>query len=225
MIDKRVDTIAAALEGIEDGATILLAGFGDVGMPRGLLGGLIAHRARDLTLVVNAGGRDGSPISTLLETGRVRRLVCSFVRAESAAGRLLQAGQLAVEIVPQGTLAERLRAAASGIAAFYTPTGADTLLAEGREVREINGRNCILEYPLHGDVALLDAWAADRWGNLAFRESQRNFNPVMAMAAKCAIAEVQEFVDLGTLDPAAVATPGVFVDRVVRSPIATERAA
>ena len=226
MIDKRVETIEAALSGIEDGATILLAGFGDVGMPMALLRGMVGHAARNLTLVTNSGGRDGSLLSALLDTGRVRHLICSFVRAESSAGRLLQAGRLTVEIVPQGTLAERMRAAGAGIAAFYTPTGADTLLAEGREVREIDGRNCLLEYPLRGDVALLEAYAADRWGNLVFRESQRNFNPVMAMAAKLAIAEVREFQALGTLDPSLIAAPGVFVDRVVHIPeAAREKAA
>ncbi len=151
--------------------------------PRHCSTGLIEQGARDLTIVVVAGGRDGSAIERLLSLGRVRRLICSFVRPASLAGRLFQRGELEVEIVPQGTLAERMRAAGAGITGFYTPTGADTLLAEGRETREIGGRLCLLEYPLPGDVALIEAWCADRWGNLTYRDSARNFNPVMAMAA------------------------------------------
>ncbi|MDE2005565.1 MAG: 3-oxoacid CoA-transferase subunit A, partial [Rhodospirillales bacterium] len=183
MIDKFVRGAAEALEGTEDGATVLLAGFGDVGMAATLLEGLIEQGAKDLTLVCNSGGRDGSAVARLLTLGRVRKLICSFVRPASDAGRLLVAGKLQVEVVPQGTLAERIRAAGAGIPAFYTPTAADTVLAEGREVREIDGRACLLEYPLPGDLALIDAWEADRWGNLTFRDTQRNFNPIMAMAA------------------------------------------
>ena len=217
MIDKFVPDVAAALAGIADGAVILLAGFGN-GMPETLVKGLIAQGARDLTLVVNSGGRDVGPTADLLASGRVAKLICSFVRAESVAGRLFAAGKLVLEIVPQGTLAERLRAAGAGVQAFYTPTGADTLLAEGRETRVINGRNCLLEYPLTGDVALVDAWEADRWGNLAHRESARNFNPVMAMAAKLTIVQTRHVVPLGDIPPANVHTPGVFVHRVVHVP-------
>ncbi len=150
--------------------------------------------------------------------GRVRKLVCSFVRAASDAGRLAMEGKLEVEVVPQGTLAERIRAAGAGIEGFYTPTGADTLLAEGREVREIGGRLCLLEYPLRGDVALLDAWEADRWGNLTFKDTQRNFNPVMAMAADLAVAQAKHTVELGAIRPEHVHTPGMFVDRVIHVP-------
>ena len=169
MIDKFVRSIAEALEGVPDGSTVLLAGFGDVGMAMTLLEGLIEQGARDLILVCNSGGRDGSAVARLLTLGRVRKLICSFVRPASDAGRLFAAGKLEFEIVPQGTLAERIRAAGAGIPAFYTPTAADTVLAEGREVREIGGRPCLLEYPLAGDVALVDAWEADRWGNLTYR--------------------------------------------------------
>ena len=183
MIDKFVASMADAMAGIEDGATVLVGGFGDVGAPAALLDGIAAEGVCDLTVVLTAGGRDGSKIERLLELGRIRKLVCSFVRPASVAGRLFQQGELELEIVPQGTLAERLRAAGAGIEAFYTPTAADTMLAEGRETRVINGRNCLMEYPLRGDVALVDAWQADRWGNLTHRESARNFNPVMAMAA------------------------------------------
>jgi 3-oxoadipate CoA-transferase, alpha subunit len=217
MIDKFVPDVAAALAGVADGSVVLLAGFAN-GMPETLMQGLVAQGARDLTLVVNAGGRDDGPIAELLDTGRVRKLICSFVRAASVAGRQFAAGKLELEIVPQGTLAERIRAAGAGVQAFYTPTGADTLLAEGRECRKINGRNCLLEYPLQGDVALIDAWQADRWGNLTHRESARNYNPIMAMAAKLTIVQTRQVVPLGDIPPENVHTPGVFVHRVVQIP-------
>jgi 3-oxoadipate CoA-transferase alpha subunit len=217
MIDKFVPDVTTALAGIADGAVILLPGFGN-GMPETLVRGLIAHPARNLTLVVNSGGRDTGPTAEILATGRVTKLICSFVRSDSVAGRLFSAGKLELEVVPQGTLAERLRAAGAGVSAFYTPTGADTVLAESREVRSINGRNCLLEYPLPGDVALVDAWEADRWGNLTHRESARNFNPVMAMAAKLTIVQTRHVVRLGDIPPANVHTPGVFVHRVVHVP-------
>ncbi len=217
MIDKFVPDMATALAGIADGSVILLPGFGN-GMPEALVEGLLAQSARDLTLVANSGGRDTGPIADLLGSGRVSKLICSFVRADSNAGRRFAAGDLALEIVPQGTLAERLRAAGAGVQAFYTPTGADTVLAEGRETRIINGRNCLLEYPIHGDVALVDAWEADRWGNLTHRESARNFNPVMAMAAKLTIVQTRHVVALGDIPPANVHTPGVFVQRVLHVP-------
>ena len=217
MIDKFVPDVAAALAGIEDGAVILLPGFGN-GMPETLAAALVALGARDLTLVVNAGGRDTGPTADLLASGSIRKLICSYVRPDSVAARLFAAGRLDLELVAQGTLAERLRAAGAGITAFYTPTGADTLLAEGRETRVIGGRNCLLEYPLHGDVALVDAWQADRWGNLTHRESARNFNPVMAMAARLTIVQTRHVVALGDIPPANVHTPGVFVDRVVHVP-------
>jgi 3-oxoadipate CoA-transferase alpha subunit len=217
MIDKFVPDVAAALAGISDGAVILLPGFGN-GMPETLVKGLIAQGARDLTLVVNSGGRDTGPTADLLASGHVGKLICSFVRADSVTGRLFAAGKLALEIVPQGTLAERLRAAGAGVQGFYTATGADTLLADGRETRIINGRNCLLEYPLPGDVALVDAWEADRWGNLTHRESARNFNPVMAMAAALTIVQTRHVVPLGDIPPANVHTPGVFVHRVVHVP-------
>ena len=217
MIDKFVPDVTAALAGIADGSVVLMPGFGN-GMPETLLEGLIAQGAKDLTLVVNSGGRDDGPTAELLASGRVRKLVCSFVRAESVAGRLFAAGKLELEIVPQGTLAERIRAAGAGVQAFYTPTGADTILAEGRETRVINGRNCLLEYPIYGDVALVDAWEADRWGNLTHRESARNYNPIMAMAAKLTVVQTRHAVALGDIPPANVHTPGVFVHRIVHIP-------
>jgi len=213
MIDKFVHSMADAMVGIADGSTILLGGFGDVGIPTALLDGLIEQGARNLTIVAVAGGRDGSAIERLLSLGRVRRLICSFVRPASLAGRLLQRGDLEVEIVPQGTMAERMRAAGAGITGFYTPTGADTLLAEGRETREIGGRPCLLEYPMPG------AWCADRWGNLTYRDSARNFNPVMAMAAKLTIAMTRHVAALGELPPETIVTPGIFVNRVLHVPL------
>jgi 3-oxoadipate CoA-transferase alpha subunit len=218
MIDKFVPSMADAMEGIRDGSIVLLGGFGDVGTPSALLDGLIAQGARDLTLVVIAGGRDGSKIERMLQLGRVRKLVCSFVRPASLAGRMYQGGDLELEIIPQGTLAERMRAAGAGITGFYTPTAADTILADGRETREIGGKLCLLEYPLPGDVALIEAWQADRWGNLTYRESARNLNPVMAMAAALTIAETRHVVNLGDIPPEQVVTPGVFVHRVVHVP-------
>lgn len=217
MIDKFVPDVATALAGIADGSVVLVAGFA-TGMPQTLMQGLVAQGATDLTLVLNAGGRDTGPIADLLASGRVRKLICSFVRADSVAGRRFADGKLELEIVPQGTLAERIRAAGAGVPAFYTPTGADTLLAEGRETRVINGRNCLLEYPLTADVALIDAWEADRWGNLTHRESARNYNPIMAMAAALTVAQAAHVVPLGTIPPANVHTPGVFVNRVVHVP-------
>lgn len=218
MIDKVVATMADAMAGIADGATILVGGFGDVGAPAALLDGLADQGARDLTIVIVAGGRDGSKIERLLSLGRVRKMVCSFVRPASLAGRLYQKGELELELVPQGTLAERIRAAGAGIEAFYTPTGADTILAEGRETRTFRGRNTLLEYPLRGDVALIEAWQADRWGNLTYRESARNFNPIMAMAAALTIAETRHVVGLGDIPPEHVHSAGPFVHRVIHVP-------
>jgi 3-oxoadipate CoA-transferase alpha subunit len=217
MINKFVPGMAEAMAGIQDGATVLIAGF-LAGMPTALVAGLIQHGARDLTVVMNAGGGDEGPTADLLASGLVRKLVCSFVRSASVAGRLFHEGRLELEIVPQGTLAERIRAAGAGVQAFYTPTAADTILAENREVRIINGRNCLLEYPLPGDVALIDAWQADRWGNLTHRESARNFNPIMAMAATTTIVQTRHVVELGAIPPEHVHTPGVFVQRILHVP-------
>jgi 3-oxoadipate CoA-transferase, alpha subunit len=217
MIDKFVFSLADAMAGIKDGSTVMLAGFGP-GLPEELVKGLIEQGAKDLTLVTNAGGREDGPTADLLASGQVRKLICSFVRAASVAGQLLKADRLEVEIVPQGTLAERIRAAGAGVPAFYTPTAADTILADGRETRVVNGRNCLLEYALPGDVALVDAWEADRWGNLTHRESARNFNPIMAMAATLSIVQTRNVVPLGDIPPVHVHTPGVFVNRVLHVP-------
>jgi 3-oxoadipate CoA-transferase alpha subunit len=220
MINKIVRSMAEALDGIRDGSTVLLGGFGAVGQPNQLLDGLIEHGARDLTVVANNAGSGRVGLARLMDLGRVRRIICSFPRSSDPVvfESLYKAGKIELEIVPQGTLAERMRAAGAGVAAFYTPTAYGTKLAQGKEVREINGRPHVLEYALKGDVALVEAWQADRWGNLTFRESGRNFNPVMAMAAECTIVQTQHIVELGALDPEQIVTPGIFVDRVLHIP-------
>ncbi len=220
MIDKRVTSVAEALDGIADGMTVLLGGFGAVGQPDYLIEALIDQGARDLTIVANNAGAGRVGLAKLMEAGRVRRIICSFPRSSGSIvfEELFRAGRLALEIVPQGTLAERLRAAGAGVPAFYTPTGYGTRLAEGKEIREIGGRNYVLEYALPGDVALVEAWRADRWGNLTYRASGRNFNAVMAMAAKLTVAQVHQILPLGTIDPEAIVTPGIFVDRVIQLP-------
>ena len=220
MISKFVNSVADALEDVQDGSTILLGGFGAVGQAVHLIEGLIEQGARDLVIVANNAGYGQIGLAKLLEARRVRRLICSFPRIAGSKvfETLYKNGEVELELVPQGTLAERMRAAGAGIPAFYTPTGVGTLLAEGKEVREIKGRKYVLEEALHGDVALIDAWQADRWGNLTYRQSGRNFNPVCAMAAKLTIAQTQHKVELGELDPESIVTPGVFVDRLVHLP-------
>ena len=217
MIDKIVRSMAEAMAGVADGAVVLLGGFGSVGQPNALLEGLMERGAKDLTVVANNAGTGHSGLARLMELGRVRRIVCSFPSSADPVvfETLYRAGQIELEIVPQGTLAERMRAAAAGIPAFFTPTAYGTKLAEGRETREIGGRMCVLEHALHGDVALVEAWQADRWGNLTYRQSARNFNPVMAAAAKLTVVQTQHVVPLGALDPEAVVTPGIYVDRVL----------
>jgi 3-oxoadipate CoA-transferase alpha subunit len=218
MISKIVPDIAAAMAGIKDGATVLIGGFGTAGQPFALIEGLIAQGAKDLTVVCNNAGNGDTGLAALLKTGRVRKILCSFPRQTDSwvFDGLYRAGKIELEVVPQGNLAERIRAAGAGIGAFYSPTGYGTLLAEGKETRTINGRDYVLEYPIHADVALVRAYKGDRWGNLVYRKTARNFGPVMATAAKLTIAEVSEIVDLGMLDPEAVVTPGIFVSRVVK---------
>jgi len=220
VIDKRVQTMADAMAGIADGATVLIGGFGSVGQPNALLEGLIEQGARDLVCVANNAGTGHTGLARLMELGRVRRMVCSFPRSVGSVvfEELYRAGRIELEIVPQGTLAERMRAAGAGIPAFYTATAAGTQLARGKEVREIGGRTYVLEHALPGDVALVEAWRADRWGNLTFRSSGRNFNPVMAMAGRLTIVQSQQMAELGDLDPEGIGTPGIFVDRVLHVP-------
>ncbi len=219
MIDKIVQSLEAAVAGIRDGSTVLVGGFGTAGMPFALVDALIAQGARDLTIVSNNAGNGETGLAALLKAGRVRKIICSFPRQTDSYvfDGLYRAGEIELEVVPQGNLAERMRAAGAGIGAFFCPTGYGTLLAGERETRQINGRNHVLEYPIHGDVALIKALKADRWGNLVYRKTARNFGPVMATAAKVTVAEVEEVVELGALDPEAVITPGIFVQRVVKS--------
>ncbi len=218
MINKIAESLEVALSGVEDGATILIGGFGDAGMPNELIDALIAQGAKGLVVVNNNAGQGETGVAALLKTGRVRKIICSFPRnADSQVfDNLYRAGRLELELVPQGTLVERLRAAGAGIGAFYTPTAFGTELARGKESRRIDGRDFILEYPIHADYALIKAEAADRWGNLVYRKAARNFGPVMAAAAKCSIAQVNRIAELGDLDPEAIVTPGIFVSRVVR---------
>jgi 3-oxoadipate CoA-transferase, alpha subunit len=217
MINKISDSVAQALQGISDGATVLIGGFGTAGIPNELIDGLIEQGARDLTVVNNNAGNGDSGLAALLKTGRVRKIICSFPRqADSHVfDDLYRSGQIELELVPQGNLAERIRAAGAGIGAFFCPTGYGTELAQGKETREINGKRYVLEYPIQGDVALIKAERGDRWGNLTFRKAARNFGPVMAMAARRTIATVHELVDLGGLDPEEIVTPGIFVSQVV----------
>ena len=217
MIDKTVATVAEAIADIQDGATVMIGGFGTAGMPSELIDALIAQGARELTIVNNNAGNGDVGLALLLEAKRVRKIVCSFPRQTDSwhFDALYRSGEIELELVPQGNLAERIRAAGAGIGAFYTPTGYGTLLAEGKETREIDGRQYVLEQPIHGDFALIKALAGDRWGNLVYRKTARNFGPIMASAARCTIAQVQRIVPLGVLDPEAVVTPGIFVHRVV----------
>jgi len=220
MIDKIVQSMAEAMAGIQDGAVVLVGGFGSIGQPNALIEGLIEQGAKDLTVVANNSGVGYVGLAKLLDTGRVRKIVCSFPRTADPVvfERLWREGKIELECVPQGTMAERMRAAGAGIPAFYTPTAVGTKLAAGKEEREIGGRKYILEEALHGDVALVEAWEADRWGNLTYNSSARNFNPVMATAAKLTIVQSQHIVELGALDPEKIATAGIFVDRVLHVP-------
>lgn len=217
MINKITDTIAEALSGIQDGATVLIGGFGTSGNPVELIDGLIAHGARDLTIVNNNAGNGDSGLAALLKSGQVRKIICSFPRQVDSwvFDDLYRSGKIELELVPQGNLAERMRAAGAGIGAFFCPTAYGTELAEGKETRTINGKNYVLEYPIYGDVALIKAEKGDRWGNLTYRMSARNFGPVMATAAKFTVATVHEVVELGQLDPEAIVTPGIYVSKVV----------
>ncbi|MBO1901444.1 3-oxoacid CoA-transferase subunit A [Leucobacter weissii] len=217
MIDKRVASADEAVAGIFDGATLLVSGFGPPGQPVELIEALVRHGATDLTVVNNNAAAGGEAIRRLFEAGRVRKVICSFPRAfdSTVFEDLYLAGQLELELVPQGTLAERIRAAGAGVGAFFTQTGYGTELAKGKESRVIDGRDYVLEYPIRGDFALVKAFKADPWGNLVYRKTSRNFGPIMASAATVTIVEANEVVPLGGLDPEAVVTPSIFVDQVI----------
>ena len=220
MINKIFPSVADALTDIHDGATVMIGGFGGAGQPAELIDGLIAQGAKELTIVNNNAGNGDTGLAALLKNGQVRKIICSFPRqADSYVfDALYRAGKLELELVPQGNLAERIRAAGAGIGAFFTPTGYGTDLAKGKETREIDGRMYVLEYPIHADFALIKAESGDRWGNLTYRKTARNFGPIMASAAKVSIASVHDIVALGSLDPEAVITPGLYVKRVVQVP-------
>ena len=219
MINKQVPDLRAAVDGVADGATVLVGGFGAVGQPDQLLDALLDQGARDLTVVANnAGTGVAGGLAGLIAAGRVRKVICSYPRSGDpprAFDAAYKAGRIELELLPQGTLSERMRCAAAGLGGFYSPVGIGTRLAEGRELREIAGRRYILELPLNGDVALIKALKADRWGNLVYRKSARNFNPVMAMAANLTVVQVAQVVEIGEIDADGVHTPSIFVDRVV----------
>ena len=220
MINKIVASAARAVADIPDGATVMIGGFGTAGMPSELIDALIAKGPKGLTIVNNNAGNGDTGLAALLKAGQVKKIICSFPRQTDSwvFDGLYKKGDIELELVPQGNLAERIRAAGAGIGAFYTPTGYGTPLAEGKETRHIDGRDYVLEYPIHADFALIKALRGDRWGNLVYRKTARNFGPIMAAAAKCTIAQVREIVNLGDLDPENVVTPGIFVQRVVEVP-------
>ena len=218
MIDKIVPDVEAAVAGVADGSTVMVGGFGMAGMPSALIDGLIAQGAKDLTIVCNNAGNGETGLAALLKARRVRKVICSFPRQSDSYvfDALYRAGEIELELVPQGNLAERIRAAGAGIGGFFTPTGFGTELAKGKETRRIDGRDYVLEYPIKADLALVKALKADRWGNLVYRMTARNFGPIMASAARCTVVQVDEVVPLGALDPECIVTPGIHVHRVVR---------
>ena len=218
MIDKQVASAAAAIADIRDGAAVMIGGFGTAGSPDQLIDALIEHGAGDLTIISNNAGNGEAGIAALIKAGKVRKMVCSFPRQSDSHhfDTAYRAGTLELELVPQGNLAARIQAAGAGLGAIFSPTGYGTLLAEGKETREIEGKPYVLEYPIRADVALIKAQRGDRWGNLVYRKTARNFGPIMAMAATTTIAQVQEVVALGALGPENIVTPGIFVQRVVQ---------
>jgi len=218
MIDKTYQSLERAVADVHDGATVMIGGFGNAGMPAQLIDALIAQGARELTIVNNNAGNGDTGLAALLAAKRVRKIICSFPRQTDSHhfDALYRAGEIELELTPQGNLAERIRAAGAGIGGFFTPTGYGTLLAEGKETRLIDGRHYVLEAPIHADFALIKAHRGDRWGNLVYRKTARNFGPIMAMAAKTTIAQVNEIAALGELDPEVIVTPGIFVQRVVK---------
>lgn len=218
MINKIVTTMAEAMAGIRDGSTVLIGGFGSVGQPDALIEALIEQGARDLVCVANNAGNGHVGLARLMELGRVRKIICSFPRSAGSVvfEDLYRQGKIELEIVPQGTMAERMRAAGAGVPAFFTATSVGTPLARGKEEREFNGRRYVMEHALNADVALVEAWEGDRWGNLTYRASGQNFNAVMATAAELTIAQVSHIRELGEIVPEHVHTPGVFVNRVIR---------
>lgn len=218
MIDKTFDSLAQAVADVPDGATVMIGGFGNAGMPSRLIDALIDQGARELTIVNNNAGNGETGLAALLKARRVRKIICSFPRQADSHhfDALYRAGEIELELTPQGNLAERIRAAGAGIGGFFSPTGYGTDLAQGKETRLIDGRHYVLESPIHADYAFIKALHGDRWGNLVYRKTARNFGPIMAMAARTTIAQVQDIVPLGELDPEVIITPGIFVQRIVK---------
>lgn len=227
MIDKAMASVREAVADIADGASVMIGGFGTAGMPGELIEALIDRGVGDLTIINNNAGNGETGVAALIKAGRVRKIICSFPRQSDSHhfDARYRAGEIELELVPQGNLAARIQAAGAGLGAIFTPTGFGTLLAEGKEARRIDGRDYVLEYPIHADFALIKAHRADRWGNLVYRKTARNFGPIMAMAARTAIVQVDEIVPLGSLDPETVVTPGIFVQRVVALGPSAARAA
>src|SRR5246127_5141291 len=217
-MDKRIAAADTAIEKLSDGATILMGGFGLCGIPENLIAAVRRKGAKDLTIVSNNAGVDDFGIGLLLQNRQVKKMISTYVGENKLFEKLVLSGELQVELNPQGTLAERLRAGGAGIPAFYTPTGYGTMVADGKETREFDGRHFVLERALRGDFAFIKAWKGDRWGNLIFRKTARNFNPVMATAADYVIAEVEQLVELGQLPPDQIHTPGIFVNAIFQGP-------
>jgi 3-oxoadipate CoA-transferase alpha subunit len=218
MIDKSIASAAQAVADIQDGASVMIGGFGTAGMPDQLIDALIERGVGNLTIINNNAGNGEAGVAALIKAGRVKKIICSFPRQSDSHhfDAAYRAGQIELELVPQGNLAARIQAAGAGLGAIFTPTGYGTQLAEGKETREIDGKHYVLEYPIKADFALIKAQQGDRWGNLTFRKTARNFGPIMAMAATTTIAQVSDIVDLGAIDPEVVVTPGIFVQRVVQ---------
>lgn len=227
MIDKAMASVREAVADMSDGASVMIGDFGTAGMPDELIEALIDRGVGDLTIINNNAGNGETGVAALIKAGRVRKIICSFPRQSDSHhfDARYRAGEIELELVPQGNLAARIQAAGAGLGAIFTPTGFGTLLAEGKETRRIDGRDYVLEYPIHADFALIKAHRADRWGNLVYRKTARNFGPIMAMAARTAIVQVDEIVPLGSLDPETVVTPGIFVQRVVALGSSAARAA
>jgi len=227
VVDKSVDSVSEAVADIADGSSVMIGGFGTAGMPDELIEALIEHGAGNLTIISNNAGNGETGVAALIKAGRVRKIVCSFPRQADSHhfDARYRADEIELELVPQGNLAARIQAAGAGLGGIFTPTGYGTLLAEGKETRRIDGRDYVLEYPIRADFALIKGRRADRWGNLVYRKTARNFGPIMAMAARTAIAQVEEIVPLGSLDPETIVTPGIFVQRVVAFVPSAARAA
>jgi 3-oxoacid CoA-transferase subunit A len=217
-MDKRIASADAAVEKIQDGATILMGGFGLCGIPENLIAAIRRKGTKDLIIVSNNAGVDDFGIGVLLQQRQVKKMISTYVGENKLFEQLVLSGELQVELNPQGTLSERLRAGGAGIPAFYTPTGYGTMVAEGKETRKFDGRMFVMERAIRGNFAFIRAWKGDRWGNLIYRKTARNFNPMMATAADYVIAEVEELVELGQLDPNQVHTPGIFIDAIFQGP-------